>query len=521
MNAAGRYSQLESLRDPFLQRAREASKLTIPGLIPEDGHTGTTKLYTPFQGIGAAGVNNLSAKLLLALLPPNSPFFRLVLDDFTLEKLTQREGMRAEVEKSLNKIERSVQTEVETTSIRVQTNEAIKHLVVAGNVLLYFPKSGGVRVFALDRFVVHRDPMGNILEIITKESVAPSALPKETRNALPKDQDALKKPGTPEKTLDLYTLVYRDGDKWRVRQEVKGIVVPGSVGWYPIDKCPWLPLRWTTIDGESYGRGYVEEHIGELKSLEALTRAIVEGSAAAAKVLFLLNPNGVTQMKTLTDSPNGAVRAGVASDVTVLQLEKFADFRIASETITRIEQRLARSFMMNSAIQRNGERVTAEEIRYMAGELEDALGGVYSVLSQEFQLPLVKLLMTRMEQQKRLPPLPKNVVRPTITTGVEALGRGHDLTKLDSLMAGVAQMFGPEALAREVNVGDYIMRRGTALGVDMAGLVKSPEQKAQEAQQAQMQAMMQQLGPKGMDIVRDQLDPSKQQEAASAPQEAG
>ena len=40
------------------------------------------------------------------------------------------------------------------------------------------------------------------------------------------------------------------------------------------------------VDGESYGRGRVEEFIGDLKSLEALSQALVEGSAAAAKVVF-------------------------------------------------------------------------------------------------------------------------------------------------------------------------------------------------------------------------------------------
>ena len=47
---------------------------------------------------------------------------------------------------------------------------------------------------------------------------------------------------------------------------------------------------------------------------------------------------------------------------------------------------------------RSAERVTAEEVRYMAQELETALGGVYSILSQEFQYPFVNLLLGRMEQ---------------------------------------------------------------------------------------------------------------------------
>ncbi|WP_448955716.1 portal protein [Labrys neptuniae] len=522
LTASGRYSQLEGERQPYLDRAREAAKLTIPALMPPDGHTGTTKLYQPFQGIGARGLNNQAAKLLLALFPPNSPFFRLVIDDFTLERMTQRPGMRGEVEKTLNKIERAVQTEIETTAIRIKAFEALKLLICTGNVLLYLMPRGGVRVFPLDRYVVQRDPSGNILQIIVKENVSPSALPLEIQRALPKDdKSALSNSRSVEKTLEMYTIVERTPTKWTIRQEIKGMVMPGTTGWYPLDKCPWIALRWTSIDGESYGRGFVEEHIGDLRSLEALTKAIVEGSAAAAKVLFLVNPGGTTKLKTLTESPSGAVRSGNAQDVSVLQLDKYADFRVALETASNIEKRLSMAFMLTSSVQRAGERVTAEEIRLVASEIDDSFGGVYSLLSQEFQLPLVTVLMARMTDQNRLPRLPKGIIRPAITTGLEALGRGHDLSKLDALVQGIGQTFGPEALAQAINVGEYITRRGTAIGIDMDGLVKTAEDQAAAQQQQMIQMMMEKLGPKGMDILRDQMDPSKQAPDGASPQAQG
>jgi len=444
-------------------------------------------LPTPWQGIGARGVNNLSSKLLLALLPPNAPFFRFSIDDFALEVLTQQEGMRAKVEEGLNKIERSIQGEIEGTAIRVSTFEAIKHLVVTGNALLYLPQSGGMRVFHLNRYVVRRDPMGNVLDIITEEEVAREVLPEGLD--LPGDsEESVGDKGGP-KAIKLYTHTFRDGRKWTTYQEVKGVKIPGTQGSYPLDKCAWIPVRFTKIDGEDYGRGYVEEYLGDLKSLEGLTQAIVEGAAAAAKVLFLVNPNGVTEMDDLAEAESGAFREGMEQDVSVLQLQKYNDFRVALDTASQINERLSFAFLLNSAVQRNGERVTAEEIRYMAQELESALGGIYSILSQELQLPLVKRLMYQMERQKRLPVLPTDTVKPVIVTGLEALGRGNDLSRLDQFVATVTQI--PEAASR-INWGDYMLRRGTALGIDMKGLVKSDEQVAAEQQQAMMAQMMQQ-----------------------------
>lgn len=493
---AKRYEKLASDRDIYLERARDAAKYTIPSLVPESGHGASTKLYTPYQGIGARGVNNLASKLLLSLLPPNSPFFAMKLDDFTITELAQQEGARAKVDEALNKYERAVMTEIENSGMRAPIFETLKHLIVAGNCLLFLPPDGGARVFPLSRYVVKRDPMGAVIEVIIKETRSVQSLPEDIREML-KDEH---KDGLPsdthhdgkakDSTVDIYTHLYREKTSYRMYQEVRGQVVPGTEGSYPLDKSPMLALRWTRIDGEDYGRGYIEEYIGDLISLEGLSKAVLEGTAASAKVVFLVNPNGTTKARDLSKAENGAIIAGNPAEVGVLQVGKQADLSVAMSTIQTITERLSFAFLMNSAIQRAGERVTAEEVRYMAGELEDALGGVYSILSQEFQLPMVNRIIARMTRQKKLPALPKGVANPTIVTGLEALGRGHDLNKYQMFMAAL-QSLGPEGIAQHMNIGDYITRIGTALGIDMDGLVKDEAQLAQE-QQAQAEAMEQQ-----------------------------
>lgn len=486
-SVAQRYSQLETERQSFLSRARRAAELTIPTLLPKEGHTATSEFLTPFQAVGARGVNNLASKLLLALLPPNSPFFRLSLDEATIAMIAPNK--RGEVEAGLAKIERTAMQEIETSAARVPTYEALRQLVVTGNALLFVPPVGGMRVFRLDRFVVKRDAMGNVLEMITKESVSPQMLPDEARAML---SDPLDKG---QRNIDLYTICYREGDRWVLFQEVEGNVLPSSRGFVPLDKCPFIPLRFTRIDGEDYGRGYVEEYFGDLASLEALSQAIVEGSAAAAKLLFLVRPNGTTKMRALAEAPNGAFVQGTKDDVSVLQLEKAADFRVAQETMRQITERLAFAFLLNTSVQRDAERVTAEEVRFMAQELESALGGVYSILSQELQMPLISNVLNRLEQQGKLPMLPKDVLKPSVITGLEALGRGQDLNKL-AMFLKFLQPLGADIIAREMNIDDYIDRLGASLGIDTDGLIKSPEQKAQEAQaamQRQQQAAMQQM----------------------------
>ena len=471
-----RYEQLRQDRQPFLQRAREGTKLTLPFLLPSsDGlpRRAEKTLVTPYQGIGARGVNHLASKLLLTLLPPNSPFFRLVINEADLPQAVpqtpEEEKLKTDVEEGLNRCERMIMTDIETSSLRVMVFEALRQLIVTGNSLLYVgpqekdtptgdpsrrvlgpgPATSGMRVFNLSSYVVHRSPSGTVLELLTQEGLSP-----ETRVSTGLSADGLSG-GTPsiEGTKTLTTHVFLEGAFWHVRQQVGEQIVLDAPKSYPHDRSPWLPLRLLRMDSESYGRGLVEEYLGDLKTLESLTKAIVEGSAMAAKVLFLVKPNAITKEKMLAEAPNGAIRMGNVDDIGVLQVGKYGDFRVAKEMMEHISQRLSYAFLLNSSIQRQGERVTAEEIRHMAGELEDTLGGVYSILSQEFQLPLIQRLMYQMEAQGRLPKLSPNLVKPMIVTGLEALGRGYDLMKLQSFVGDLAQLgqiFPP--LLQRVNV---------------------------------------------------------------------
>ena len=502
---ASRYQSLSSIRETFLERARESSELTLPFLVPPSGHSDATRYPTPYQGIGARGVNNLASKLLLALVPPNAPFFRLQINDFVLKDMEQDKPLKTDVEKALGEVERAVMSEVEMSADRVQIFECLKHLIVSGNALLVV-EDDGTRLFPLDRFVIKRDPMGQVLEIITKESLSPKSLPEEVAELIQADLSG------DEKSVDIYTHVCRRDKHFDVMQEVKGEIIPSSVGKFPLDKSPYIPLRMSSISQEDYGRGFVEQYLGDLRSLEGLTRAIVEGSSASSKVLFMVSPNGTTRASHLAQSPNGAIVEGSANDVSVLQVNKLGDFRIAYDTMQRIEKRLEHAFLLNASVQRQAERVTAEEIRFMAEALEQSLGGIYSILSQELQLPYITRKMHVMEKSKKLPSMPKGMIKPTIVTGLEALGRGNDRTKLVLFLQTLQQNLGAETIGQYVNLSEAIKRLATADGIETKGLIKSEEDlqaemmaQQQQAQEAQLAQAGQQLAVKGMPQVSPEV----------------
>ncbi|MDA1338301.1 MAG: portal protein [bacterium] len=477
------YSKMEIDREIYLERARECAELTIPHLYPPKSSNEATYYPTPYQSVGGRGVTNLASKLMLALFPPQSPFFRLDVDALVYKNIQGNPEQKATIEQGLQKIEKAVMDSIETNNDRVAFFEAIKHLIVSGNVLLKLSDTG-LRTYRLENYVVRRDPQGKVLKIIIKEGVSPNSLPKELKKIIGNKIDE------EQKTLNLFTCVYLQDNKYYLSQELAKKIVYREV--FDEDKIPFIALRFNRIDGMSYGRSHVETFLGDLKSLEGLTRAILEGSSASAKMLFLVAPNGTTRASSVAKAPNGAIIEGDAKDVTVLQANKFADFRIAYETMGRIEQRLQFAFLLNASVQRQAERVTATEVQLIANELNDALGGVYALLTTEFQLPYINTKLSMLREKKLLPNLPKELVKVKIIVGMEGLGRASDRLKLLQFMSDLANTLGAETLAKYINLDDAIKKFAVANSIDTQGLIKSPEQIQQETSQAQQQAFAQQ-----------------------------
>ena len=194
---------------------------------------------------------------------------------------------------------------------------------------------------------------------------------------------------------------------------------------------------------------------------------------------------------------------GSPDDVSVLQLEKQADFNQARQRMAEIKEDLSAAFLMNSSLTRQAERVTATEIRAMAQELETVLGGVYALLSVELQLPIVQLILGHLQRERKLPQLPDGMLKPQVLTGVAALGRSQELDKLRLFIEYLSQL-GPEAVAQSIEVSELAKRVAAALSIDTAGLIPTPETLDARNKQQQAKEMMQMIGPEAMKMMGGQ-----------------
>ena len=508
--ARQRYDKLSNSREQFLNVAYDCAKLTIPTVLMKDEVSPYAPFKTPWQSVGAKGVVTLASKLMLGLLPPSTSFFKLQLDQSKLGVEIPAEA-KSELDLSFAKIERMIMESIAASSDRVQIFSALKHLVVTGNALVYMGKEG-MKTYPLNRYVVERDGNGNVIEIVTKEKVSKDLLPLGIKLPETVVDDSKSTDG---KDCDVYTCIKLTKKGWAWYQETHDQEIPGSYGKAPKDKSPWLPLRFVTVDGEDYGRGRVEEFLGDLKSLEGLMQSLVEGSAAAAKVVFTVSPSSVTKPASLAQAGNGAIIQGRPDDIGVVQVGKTADFRTAFELVNVLEKRLSEAFLVLNV--RQSERTTAQEVQMTQMELEQQLGGLFSLLTVEFLIPYLNRKMHTLQQSKQIPTVPKNLVKPTIVAGINALGRGQDRESLVQFITTIAQTMGPEALASLLNPDEAVKRLAAAQGIDVLNLVKSVEERNQEQQQqAQMQQMQSLTDQAGQLAGTPLMDPQKNPELMDA-----
>ena len=155
-SARERYGQLTGERRQFLDKAIDCSELTLPYLIQDDTSSKPSHetLKVPWQSVGAKCVVTLAAKLMLAVLPPQTSFFKLQVKEDKLGQELNNPKLKGELDLSFSKIEKMIMDYIAASNDRVTIHQALKHLIVGGNSLVFMGKDG-LKTFPLSRYVVN------------------------------------------------------------------------------------------------------------------------------------------------------------------------------------------------------------------------------------------------------------------------------------------------------------------------------------------------------------------------------
>lgn len=384
----GQKESLEALfnkdRDPtVLDAAEQFAQWTLPTVFTRDlaGNDGKRiSLHRDYQSTGAILVNSASTKVTNALFPQGAPFFRFV-DSPDMVGAVSELGLEGTVLSQQSQIELAASSLVFSRDNYAASLRAVKLLMVTGNALEYFDEgTGRSHVYSIRDYSVRRDGSGNILRVILKERIAVMDLPAEFRSAhLAQKEDY--------DDVTLYTGICLRDNKFEVYQEVQCQQV-GDSSTYPVDECPYTVLVWNLVNGEHYGRGLVEDYAGDFARLSELSLALTLYEVEAARLVNMVSANSGVDVDSMQSAETGEyvqtnAAPGTNPGVWALEGGTYGKIQAMQNEISMLEQKLGRAFMY-AGNTRQGERVTAYEIRLNAQEAQNSLGDAYSVLSDHW-----------------------------------------------------------------------------------------------------------------------------------------
>ncbi len=488
------FDNADARRSSMLERARECAELTLPSVLPRAGQTKDAELVRPYQSLGAYGSTNLTNKLLLSMVPVGVPWFQ--------ETASARiRGDAGTTPESLTVLEAQlyfrdllIRDQLEAARLRTRYRTSIEQVVILGNTLSMMTDDYTIKTFRLDQYVQKRSTSGLWQWIITHETLDPAELTEAQLTALELTQADLDKRDANAEGFGLYTKCTRQRDGgFVIQQEINGKELVGSEE--PISR--YFPAGYVELPGEDYSRGFIEERLGALRSLNGLTRAILDAAVASSKIIWVVDEaDGFIRPEDML-KPSGSVITGrvmgaIVDKVACIQAQKFADMQVAFAAAKQIGDELSSQMLIESAVQPEGERVTAYQVNRIARELEGATGGIYSHIAEEMQVPLVKYTIWKMEKENKLPSLPAPLgkeINVEILTGLEAMGRQREAEKIQALIPLLQAM--PD-LGRYIKPQWLLTTVVRGLSIDPTHALKSKEEMdAEQAQQAEQMMKMQ------------------------------
>lgn len=101
--------------------------------------------------------------------------------------------------------------------------------------------------------------------------------------------------------------------------------------------------------------------------------------------------------------------------------------------------------------------------------------------------------------------MPKGLIKPRITVGTAALGRGHDFEKLVRFGDTAKGVLGEQEFKRRIDAGEWLSRLGAAADISTKGLVLDPETVEANDQSAAMQEAAVRAAPNMANAMAPQL----------------
>lgn len=488
-----RWGTLTSGRGTMMDRKQELAELTIPSAMPDKNYNVKTDALTNgASSLGAQGAINIINKLMLAMFAPGISFLKLTMSEVEKQKILAQLQMADDslLTDILSNGEREAMQTLEQSGSRPHIYEGLLHLVVVGDVLMDLSDTSVISFLSLRDYAVKRNRKGKVIELVMVEKTKAADLKPEAQSeyfrAIPS--------ANPADDVCVYTVVKWANGMYRSTVWVEEVKLSTRhSGRWTEENMPYRALTWRLPLGQDYGVSLAEDYANDLSQHDIVSENLADGAHLASQFRWACNPSGQTDPTAVEQGRNGSVVPANKNDLSLI----FANIGQQLATVSSVEEmysrRLGRGFLMNTNVIRNAERVTVEEVRLVANELEQSLGGVYSRFAIDMQGPIARWALRRAKISVK-----GTAIEPMIVTGLDALSRTADLERLMGFLSDVTNYSSlPAEIRMRFNEGAILADMAAGRGVERSKYLVSEaefQQRQQRSAEQQMQAAAVQTG---------------------------
>lgn len=455
---------------PYIYQTDEKRKA---GLEPEDLLLG--------DSIGATSLSSLVSQVGKVAFPENGAFFRYAVKkgDNELSALpnTQQQNV-------LRNLEESAMTGLYKLGLNAAGNLLLKHLLGLGTTVFRVPvsekKSESIEVFDLNNVVIKRRKNGQITDVIIREKEEYRFLDDNAKKALLTSKRDYKD----SDTVDYYTHLKRRSDgKLEIVNAVDDFDIPSSKNFCTDVDCEYKVASLNLTKGSDYGAGVVLMYLPLIHKANVYADTNTDTAVAGSMVNWAVAPTAQITPEEFASREQGQPFGVKPDDIQAIVANVGQQLAITSEQYNMIRAELARTFLLPQAIQRDAERVTAEEIRMIAQRLEEVHSGLYSEIAELLQRPLAELGIQLIDDEELLPYV--DSIEVEVVTALEKKSRNREL---DNVMAALGDTtifnsLNPEIVSR-LKTDTILSTIFNNRNNDANAMVKSEEELQAEQQAA-------------------------------------
>jgi hypothetical protein len=428
-------------------------RLTMPARKRFHNVGGVDRAEDIFDETGANGVQEFVSRMQAGLFPSFSQFVKSEASSAVDPK------DRAAVNRDLEEIDKFAFEEIWNSNFAQESAESLNDLAISTGLMLV-EDSGRADTALINRSVPITemllekgpdDSIGGMFRVSkVKASLIPARYPRADLDNAPETKKAGDQEADKELTIIEYTRrdFSKAGEAWDhfvVCEEYKETLDTRNLS--GVGSGPFIPFRWTTAAGETWGRGPLLGAIAAIRTTNLMVELVLENAAMNIVGVYQTDNEGVINSDQVNLLPGTIMTREIGTRGLEQVNTATGNFNMRDVVLNDQRLNIKRALFNDMLSDPNKTPATATEVAERMADLAHRTSSGFARVFYEFIVPYYRRVLHILEQRGDIE-LPVKNGRPISFTAVSPLAQAQRSRSVQTLMQDFqvrASMVGPQA----------------------------------------------------------------------------